>query len=137
MIDDNNNNDSNSPLTINIIEEQLHLDKKLVEKAKIEITKKIIEKNETASINLFSEDVEIKKVPVNTYVTETPVVRHEGNVIIIPVVKEVMVIEKKLLLVEEVHITKHTTTKEHTETVGLKKQEVTVNRIPSPNNKSL
>ncbi len=136
-LNDNNDNDSNSPFTISIIEEQLHLDKKLVENATIQITRKIVEVNETASLNLFSEDIEIKKVLINTYVSETPAIRHEGNVIIIPVVKEVVVVEKKLLLVEEVYITKHTTTKEHTETVSLKKQEVTVTRIPSLNNTSL
>ena len=122
---------SDVPFKINVLKEQLSIEKKLVEKATVEITKKVIEENETAAVDLFSEDVEITNVPFNTYVAVAPTVRHEGNTIIIPVLKEVLVVEKKLLLVEEIHITKSTSVKQHKQTVALKKQQVIINRTPS------
>ncbi|HYO80442.1 MAG TPA: DUF2382 domain-containing protein [Bryobacteraceae bacterium] len=53
---------------------------------------------------LFTEEAEVKRVSVNRMVTEAPQTRIEGEVTIVPVVEEVLVIEKRLLLKEEIHI---------------------------------
>ena len=65
---------------------------------------------ETIHIPVIIDDVEIKKMPVNQYVEIMQQVRYEGNAIIIPVVKEIIIVEKKLFLVEEVYVTKHSKT---------------------------
>jgi len=53
---------------------------------------------------LFSEDVSIERVPVNRLVNEIPETRSEGDVMIIPVVEEVVTVQKRLLLKEEVRV---------------------------------
>ena len=48
-----------------------------------------------------------------------------------PVVEEVVVVERKLLLREEVHIRRVRATKQHVETVQLRQQEAVVTRTPA------
>jgi stress response protein YsnF len=48
---------------------------------------------------------------------------------IIPVLREVIVVEKRLLLVEELRVTKHQVLKQETQQVTLRKEEVNVERV--------
>lgn len=52
------------------------------------------------------EDVSIERVPIDEVVDEAPGVRQEGNVTIIPVVEEFLVVQKKLRVKEEIRVTK-------------------------------
>lgn len=61
-----------------------------------------------------------------------PSIRYEGDTMIIPVIKEVIIIEKKLLLIEEVYITKHINTTIEQTNVMLREEEVIVERC-TPN----
>ena len=58
------------------------------------------------------EHVEVVRIPVNLEVAEAPPVRTEGDVTIVPVVEERLVVEKRLFLVEELHLTRTTTTEQ-------------------------
>jgi len=117
----------NAP-SLNILQEEANIDKKIVESGKVYIHKKVQETDEEISVPVSHESVTIKKVTVNKYVDVAPLVRNEGNTTIIPVIKEVLVIEKKLLLVEEVHVIKEVieSTEEHT--IPLRKEEIEVER---------
>jgi stress response protein YsnF len=57
-------------------------------------------------IELEHEVVDIERVPVGEDVDDIPPVRQEGETTVVPVVEEVLVVEKRLRLVEEVRITK-------------------------------
>ena len=81
--------------------------------------------------SLTHERVEIEHVPVGRYVDAVPPVREEGDVTIMPVVEEVVVMERKLLLREEVHIRRIRSTEQHRETVQLRQQEAVVTRTPA------
>ena len=123
---------NDSAISVNVLEEQARIEKEHVEKGKLRITKKVNEETETVTVPVTSEEATIERIPVNKIVETVPQVRHEGDTIIIPVVKEVTVVEKKLLLVEEVHVKKHTIKKEEKRTIPLRKEEVIIERIPSP-----
>ena len=114
--------------SLNVLQEQINVDKKIVESGKVVIQKKVREENKAVEVPVSHEEIEITKVKVNKYVTAAPPVRYEGNTTIIPVIKEVAVIEKKLLLVEEVHITKHMVEETEEHTVPLRKEEIEVKR---------
>ena len=58
---------------------------------------------------LLREEVDIHRVPVNQYVEEAPPIRYEDDRIIIPVLEEVLHVEKRLLVKEEVVVTKRRT----------------------------
>ncbi|HEV7349997.1 YsnF/AvaK domain-containing protein [Telluribacter sp.] len=124
---------------IPVFEEQVHLDKKIVETGKVTISKKTVEHEETVDDFFRYEDVQVERVEVNEYITDgmPPTTRHEGETMIIPVFKEVLVVEKRLLLVEEIRITKKQVEQPYQTQVTLRKEEVTVERtdpqrIPDP-----
>src|SRR5438477_12739016 len=94
-------------ISVNVLEEQAKVEKKFVEKGKVRIIKKVNEETETVTVPVTSEEATIEKIPVNKIIEKAPQVRYEGDTMIIPVVKEVIVVEKKLMLVEEVHVKKH------------------------------
>ena len=117
------------PLVIPVIEETAWVDKQVVVTGKIRIEKQVEEINEAFNVNLQHDEYTIRRVAVNEYVDEgAPQVRYEGNTMIIPVVKEVMV--KRLLLVEEVHIIKEVVATSEQVNVPLRKETVTVNNTP-------
>ena len=123
--------------SLNVLQEQVNINKKIVESGKVVIHKKVHQENKDVEVPVSHEEVEIKKVAVNKYVTEAPPVRYEGNTTIIPVMKEVAVIEKKLLLVEEVHVTKHAVQKTEERTVPLREEEIEVEHYTrNPNRNS-
>jgi len=115
----------NTP-SLNVLQEQVNIDKKIVESGKVVIHKKVHKEDKDVEVPVSHEEVEIKKVTINKYVTEAPDVRYEGNTTIIPVIKEVAVIEKKLLLVEEIHVIKHVVEKTEEHIVPLRKEEIQV-----------
>ncbi|GAB4016775.1 YsnF/AvaK domain-containing protein [Spirosoma koreense] len=129
---------STEPIIIPVIEEHLHIHKQLIETGVVRIAKHIIEEAQTVDIPVFREEVTVEHVAVYQYVETAPAVRYEGETMIIPVLREVLVTEKKLLLVEEVHVTKRHFNEQETQEVILRKEEVTVDRSgPHPERSAL
>ena len=116
-------------ITVPIIEEFVTLGKKVVETARITVSKTINENTEAYEIPLKQEEIVVKRVPKNELIETMPApTRYEGDVMIIPVLKEVAVIEKRMMLVEEIHISKVQTEKVETQEVIIRKEEVNVTR---------
>lgn len=115
--------------TFPVIEEEVQIGKRVVETGKVHLSKKVYEEEETLELPETREEVSIERIPVNQYVDSAPpAVRQEGDTTIYPVLKEVAVVEKKLMLVEEVRITKRQSRSTSTQKVSLRKEEVKVNR---------
>lgn len=81
---------------------------------------------------MLSEQVDIERVPIDRFVDAPLPVRQEGETTIISVVEEVVVVEKRLKLVEEVRLTKRQTIKHKPQTIATRRQEVIVDRLPAP-----
>ncbi len=77
---------------------------------------------------LAEEHAHVERVAVGTIVDAMPAVRQEGEVTIIPVVEEVLVVERRLFLKQEIRVTRVRTTSRHQETVVLRQQEAVVQR---------
>lgn len=86
---------------------------------------------ERVDMLLTHRRAEVSRVPIGEYVDVMPDVREEGDFTIIPVVEEVLVLERRLLLREEIHVRKVETTERHVETVALRRQEAVVTRHAS------
>ena len=121
-----NKENKNKPVTFSILEEEAQIDKKIVEKGSVRVEKKVNTEDEAIRVSLRSEEVDVERVTINEYVDVLPQVRYEGNTTIVPVVKEVAVVEKKILLVEEIHITKKISTSEEERIIPLLKEEVII-----------
>ena len=74
---------------------------------------------------------EVERIPINAFVDAAPPLREEGDVTILSVVEEVVVTERRLLLREEVRMRRVVTAETHAETVVLRTEEATIERIPA------
>jgi uncharacterized protein (TIGR02271 family) len=81
------------------------------------------------------ESVEVTRVPIDKVVETAPGIRTEGDVTILPVVEEVLVVEKRLVLKEELHIRRRIAAETVEVPVTLRKQRAIVERLDpdSPN----
>jgi uncharacterized protein (TIGR02271 family) len=122
------NNPDNQSLKLEVIHEHLNVDKELVETGRVLVKKKVHEVNETVDTSVKSENVQVERIAVNKYVDTYPDIRYQGETMIVPVVKEVMVVVKKLLLVEEVHVTKQISVKEDHQTMPVRHEEIIIER---------
>ena len=114
-----------------IVQEELHIGKQKVETGRVRLTKTVQEREVMVSEPSMQEDIQIERVPVNRWLTEPASVRYEGDIMIIPVMEEVPVVEKRLRLKEELRVTKRQITTQRTEPVRLRTEEVQVERIPA------
>jgi uncharacterized protein (TIGR02271 family) len=79
---------------------------------------------------LIREWVEIERRAVGQPIEEMPAIRQEGETIVIPVVEEQVVLERRLILKEEVRVTRIRKTEIHRERVVTRKQNVRIARLP-------
>ena len=78
---------------------------------------------------LNHERVQIDRIPVGRQVDAVPPIRQEGDTTILPVVEETVVVERRLILTEEIHIRRLHVSERHQEAVILRKQEAVITRI--------
>ena len=112
-------------------EEEVRLDKRMVTTGKVRVRTIVDVETELAKATLDGETVEVTRVPVDRIVDQAPGIRVEDNVTIIPVLEEVLVVEKRLVLKEEVHIRKLATTEDVEVPVELRKQHAVIERLPA------
>ncbi len=116
---------------IPLAEEELRVGKRQVTTGKVRVRTKVDVVEELARATLDTETVEVTRVPVDRMVDEAPSIRTENDVTIIPILEEVLVVEKRLVLKEELHVRKRTTAQEFEAPVQLRKQSAVVERIPA------
>ena len=121
------------PITVPVVEEVAYLDKKVVETGRVRVSKKVSEIEEVIDEPLFREEVRVERVRLNQYVDTPPQVRYEGELMIIPVVQEQIVMQKRLVLIEEIRVRKELVEVHQPQTVVLRKEEVNVSRIAGDN----
>jgi uncharacterized protein (TIGR02271 family) len=117
---------------IPLVEERLSVAKRTVESARVRVRVSVEERQETVTEQLARDDVQIERVPRNERLTQMPHVRLEGSTTIIPVVEEVLVVEKALVLVEEIHVRRVTESETVEIPATLRSERATVERDTSP-----
>jgi uncharacterized protein (TIGR02271 family) len=115
-------------IIIPAIAETVQVEKQTVETGKVILTKRVHEREETVDLPLLHEEVEVNHVAVNRVVDEPPSIRYEADTMIVPVLEEVLVVEKRLMLKEEIYITKRRTEVHSSETVTLRHEDIQVER---------
>jgi uncharacterized protein (TIGR02271 family) len=121
--------DSDRPVTIPLVAERLRVDKREVVTGGVRLEKHVVEHTETIREALSSTELDIARVPAGRFIDVVPEIRHEGDVTIIPVVEEVAVVETRLWLREEVHVTRRRVTVEMPQTVTLRREELRVESL--------
>ena len=117
--------------TVQLAAEELSVTKEKQVTGRVRVSTVTREHEELVDQDLLRERVEIETVPVGRQIDTMPVVRKEGDTTVIPVVEEVVVVERRLMLKEEVRIRRVRTTERHQERVTLRHQEAVVTRSPA------
>ena len=114
-----------------VVEEEARIDKREVVTGRVRIRTRVEEADETVRGTLDEEVVEVERVPVDRIVEAAPAVRQDGDVTIIPVMEEVLVVEKRLVLKEELHVRRRRTQETVEVPVTLRRERVEVERLPA------
>lgn len=109
-----------------VMEEELHVGKRKVETGVTRVLKNVKLEEQSIVVPLERETVEVERVAVNRIIDHPVAERKEGDVTIIPVMEEVLVVEKKLCLREELRITRRHEVVRHTQREAVQKEEAVV-----------
>lgn len=116
-------------LVIPVIVEEARVRKQRTVSGRVRINKHVDTREEVVNPPLYREEVRVEHVPVDRWVEKPPEVRSEGDTLIIPVLEEVLVVEKRLKLKEEVRVTRQKVETRQPRSVMLRSERVDVERI--------
>jgi uncharacterized protein (TIGR02271 family) len=114
---------------IPLVEETVRVGKREVRGGTVRVRTVVDTVEELARAELHGEKVDVTRVPVDCEIDRAPEVRTEDGVTIIPVVEEVLVVEKRLVLKEELHVRRQQTTENVEVPVTLRRQRAVVERV--------
>jgi uncharacterized protein (TIGR02271 family) len=113
-----------------VLNEELRVHTRRVETdAGVRISKTVDEREQTVDVPLVKELVDVERIAVNRPVDAPPSVRHEGDTTIIPIVEEVLFVEKRLVLKEEIRVTRRKTEVRDPQRVTLRAERAAVERM--------
>ena len=113
---------------IPLLEETLRVDRHEVETGRVRVRVLVDEQGHHFSEALDRSTVEVVRVPIHCEIDFMPEPRVEGEYTIIPVVEEVLVVRRQLVLVEEVRIRRVIATEVVDQTVVARKMRAVVER---------
>ena len=119
-----------APIVLTEVEERLRVDRVVRDRQRVvarTVTDAVTEPVDAAG---WRQTVEVERVPVGRVVDAVEGVRVEGDVTIVPVYEEVLVVRTQLVLREEVRLTTRRESVPGPEHVTLRRQRVEVDRLP-------
>lgn len=91
-----------------MVEERLEVEKQLVELGEVLFHKTVEQFEEVTSLPLSREELEIVRGPVDNEPLDKPLeIQYEEEWLVIPVMQEIVVVKKLLVLTEKIRIRKH------------------------------
>jgi uncharacterized protein (TIGR02271 family) len=108
--------------------EEISVSRREIKKANVQVALVTGTREQLIDEELTHVRVEIERVPIDRTVEVAPPTRQEGDITIIPIVEEIVVVERRLVLKEEVRVRRVSTKEQHQETVVLRQQEAVVTR---------
>lgn len=115
-----------------VIEEKLEVGKRRVDTGRgVRLQKSVEQREEVVDQPLLKDELVVERVAVGRLVEagEVPGTRYEGDTLVLPVFEEVLVVQKKLVLKEEVRVTRRRQEVHAPEKVVLRTERVDVERF--------
>lgn len=113
-------------------DESVTVGKQRVERSRVRVTTRVSEREQIVREALEHEEATVTRVPIDREIDAHPGIRQEGDVTVIPLVEEVLVVERRLVLREELHIRKNRRTVEIEQPVTLRSEDAVVERVTAP-----
>lgn len=123
-------------VVIPVIQEQLQVDKRVVDTGKgVRVHKTVSEREQVVDQPLLQDELIVERVPVGQLLADSPLptARYDGDTLVVPVFEEVLVVAKQTRLKEEVRITRRKRETHAPQTVLLKSEQVSVEHFDEPN----
>ncbi len=120
-------NAASGTVTVPVSREEVEVSTRVVDTGRgVRVSKTVTEHPEEIRETLWQEEVDVRRVAVDRVVAEAPPSRYEGDVLVVPVLEEILVVEKRYRIREELHITRVRKQHEHRETVPLRTEDVRI-----------
>jgi len=116
-------------LVVPVLEEHLQVGKRRVEGGGVRVSTVVHEREVVVDQPLHREEVDVERVPIGRVVDQPTAPRQEGDVLIIPLYEEVLLVEKRLMLKEEVRISRRQFEAREPQRVVLRTEEARVERL--------
>lgn len=114
-------------VAVPIVREDVEISKRVVDTGRgVRVTRSVTERDEEVREHLWHEELDVQRIPVDRVVAEAPLSRYEGDVLVVPVLEEILVIEKRYRIKEELRITRVRKQQEYRESVPLRAEDVHV-----------
>jgi uncharacterized protein (TIGR02271 family) len=117
---------TSNQVRVPVYEEQLAVEPRVVDLGEIRVHKTVDEREEVRRGPLSREDVQIERIKVNRPVSEPEQRRQEGDWLVIPIMEEVFVVQKQLVVTEEIRIRKQLVTEEHEVRETLRREHASI-----------
>lgn len=116
---------------VSAVSEQLDVQKRVVDRGGFRIEKSVQVRDVLVDEPLYRDEYTIERKPVNKAVSasEPPSIRHEGETMVVPVLEEVIVVQRRLMLKEELHVVRHRREYRDPHTIELRSEHVSVDRV--------
>jgi uncharacterized protein (TIGR02271 family) len=119
-------------IRIPLVEETVQVSKRIVDTGKgVRVHKTVSEHAQVVDLSLLQDELLIEHIAVDTLMTGEilPVMRYEGETMIVPVFEEVLLVQKQVRLKEEIRITRRRRERHAPQTILLKTETATVERF--------
>jgi uncharacterized protein (TIGR02271 family) len=126
-----------SRVVVPVVAEHASVEKKSVDLGGVRVTKRAVESVEHLEVPLYRDDVAVERRAVGEVVSQPPEARVEDGVTIVPVVEEVLVVERKYLVREEVRMTRSRTEGRAVADVPVTHEEVSVEELAANRRSSM
>ena len=127
-----NTNTEPSTELLTLVEEVARVEKRDVVTGRVRITTRTDTVDQTVRETLEGQTIEFSRVSVDRMLLPgepVPQIRTEGDLTVIPVLEEVLVVEKRLVLKEELRVLRRVETGVFEETVALHRQSAVIDHL--------
>ena len=114
--------------SIPVVQEEVVVGRRPVTRGRVRVVRRLVREPREIEVPLTTEHLEIERVAVDQPVAERPAPRWEGDVLIIPRVEEVLVVEKRLRVCEELHVRTVKTQEIYRQTTSVRREEIEIER---------
>lgn len=120
-------------LYIPLSEEQLKIEKREVHTGEFLIHRSVEEFEKAVQVPLTGEDIVVERIPMNRPV-EGPIAPYfEGDYMIVPIVEEVLVVQKRLVMTEQIKISKRKISQNQEVKATLRRERVDFEKVMTNN----
>jgi len=126
--------EKNVERAVPVIQEELVTGIRSVRTGSVRVRKSVERIRKVIDMPVMRDVVKVTRVPVNRKIAEMPPIREEGDTVIVPVVEEEIIVKRRLVLKEEIHIVRQRLNEHATRSVTLGREHATIERLDGDGN---